>query len=156
MSAYSKTSLATLRFVQANPDRSVTEIGERIGNRRAPQYVSGLVKGGLLVISGREKRPMINGVAKIMNLHAITDRGVALLCQIDEAEKRTEKVVEPKVYTPLPETPVVKAARRPDYPDVVCSVAAKREPSTGYVQYKAPEQTGRGYVPRPIRNVANM
>jgi len=158
MGTYSKTSLDILRAVKAQPECSMTEISERMGRRPHLQYAASLVNRGLVRVTKQAERPAFNGSKRLMNLHSITYAGIKLLRQMDEAEKALKQKQKQKVYDRLPtiKAAVAQAPAPAAHAVTACSVAAKREAVEAYKPYKAPEQTGRGYTPRPLRSVANM
>lgn len=153
MTAISKTSVEILKVIKEHPGITVNELGALMGERPPLQYVSGLTKDGLLCVSGMADKPMNNGVLRRMNLYTLTHHGDGVLQRTLERDS----VRKERTYTELP---VVQQDIRPPMelrkPKIECSVATGREAKRTYEKYVAPPPTGRGYVPRLIRNVANM
>lgn len=154
MSSYSKTSLDVLRAVHAHPNSSVNEIAAHMKARLGRQYVSALLKAGMLFVTGTDERAMSNGIYRVMSLYSITHRGIMLLRRVAEGDGVVEQ--KPKVYTELPAVCAPKTAPVRVTPPVECSIATKRVPTTTHEVYVAPQPTGRGYAPRPIRSVTNL
>lgn len=161
MTALSKTSVGILKTVKEHTGISATEIGEYMGERPRLQYVSSLLKMGLLRVTGIGERPsMPSGEPRMMNLYEITHRGSMILQRQLEL---LEEPKRPKVYAQLGEFHASKPHAGSGRPalevkihDNGCSVATGREAKRTYEKYVAPPPSGRGYVPRLIRNVANM
>ena len=161
MPALSPTSVEVLKTVKEHPGISATEIGVYMGARPRLQYISAMLKMGFLQVTGIGERPSSNGELRVMNLYTITHRGSMILQrQLELLEEPKPK--RPKVYAQLeefharptapPASPPMELKKR----DTGCSVATGREAKRTYEKYVAPPPTGRGYVPRLIRNVANM
>lgn len=161
MPALSPTSVEVLKTVKEHPGISATEIGVYMGARPRLQYISAMLKMGFLQVTGIGERPSSNGELRVMNLYTITHRGSMILQrQLELLEEPKPK--RPKVYAQLEEfhaRPTAQPTRPPmevTIHDNGCSVATGREAKRTYEKYVAPPPTGRGYVPRIIRNVANM
>lgn len=161
MPALSPTSVEVLKTVKEHPGISATEIGVYMGARPRLQYISAMLKMGFLQVTGIGERPSSNGELRVMNLYTITHRGSMILQrQLELLEEPKPK--RPKVYAQLEEfhaRPTAQPTRPPMElmkPKIECSVATGREAKRTYEKYVAPPPSGRGYVPRLIRNVANM
>lgn len=161
MTKLSATSVAVLKAVSKNPGKCATELSDLVGRKVPLQYISSLLKNGLIQVSSRESKSMANSRPREMYLYSITVRGATQLKDIIEKESRP-KVPKGRVryHTPGPASHIALTGSRPGAPTVFhdngCSVATGRAQVREYTVYQAPEPTGRGYVPRPIRNIANM
>lgn len=153
MSTISKNSVEILKTVKDHPGISASEIGEHMRERPRLQRISALLKKNFLQVTGIGERPSSNGVLRRMNLYTLTHHGDGVLQRTLERDS----VRKERTYTELP---VVQQDIRPPMelrkPKIECSVATGREAKRTYEKYVAPPPTGRGYVPRLIRNVANM
>lgn len=154
---YSETSIAILKTVAEYPNLCATEIWERMVCRPRMQYVSSLLKSGLLAISDNKYKPTMTGSIRLMNTYSITTKGKTALAEAVPLAALQRKQV---VYTTL--NPVADAVyrRRTESPPTAqhtgCNVAGKRVAESGYARYIPPPQTGRGYVPRLIRSTVNL
>jgi len=145
MSTLSKTSVEIPKTVKAHPCICATEIGEHMGERPRLQYISALLKMGLLQIGGVEDRPSSSGAPRKMNLYSITHAGAGVLQRTLE-QAAIRKPVKPKVYAQL--ATVRTPFTRPETKmyDNGCSVATGREAKATYEPYTPPKPTGRGYA----------
>lgn len=159
-----KASVDMMKAVHSNPGKCATELADLTGNRSPLHCLSALFKMGYLEVAGREMRPTSSGAPREMNLYVITKIGKALLREIIEEENRPKLPKgRMRYHTPGPTSQIALTGSRPAASvlpvfkkDTGCSVAASREPVIGYTKYVPPKPTGRGYVERPIRNIANM
>lgn len=160
----SKASVDMVKAVHSHPGKCATELADITGNRSPLHCISALFKTGHLVVVGREMRPTSSGTPREMNLYVLTVKGKTLLREIIEEENRP-KLPKGRVryHTPGPTSQIALTGSRaaasvlPVFrKDNGCSVAASREPVVGYTTYVPPKPTGRGYVERPIKNIANM
>jgi hypothetical protein len=162
MSTISKNSVEILKTVKDHPGISASEIGEHTRERPRLQRISALLKKNFLQVTGIGERPSSSGEPRMMNLYSITHRG-SMILQRHRELLGAPKPKRPKVYVQLEEFRAskshagsVRPALEVTIHDNGCSVATGREAKRTYEKYVAPPPTGRGYVPRIIRNVANM
>lgn len=160
----SKASVDMVKAVYSHPGKCATELADITGNRSPLQCISALFKTGHLEVVGREMRPTSSGAPREMNLYVLTVKGKTLLREIMDEEHRP-KLPKGRVryHTLGPTSQIALVGSRPAASvlpvlrkDNGCSVAASREPVSGYTKYVPPKPTGRGYVERPIKNIANM
>lgn len=168
MTQLSTTSVDILKAVSKHPGKCATELSDLVGRKVPLQYISALLKSGLIEVSSSESKPMSNGRPREMYLYSITVSGAMKLKGVVEKESRP-KFPQGRVryHTPGPTSQIALTGSRPGAgvqsdgtravrPDDACSVATGREKVHGYKPYVPPKPTGRGYVERPIRNIANM
>lgn len=164
LATISKASVDMVKAVHSHPGKCATELADLTGNRAPLHCISALLKRGHLEVVGREMRPTSSGSPREMNLYVLSVRGKTLLREILEEENRPKSPKgRVRYHTPSPTSQIALTGSRaaasvlPVFgKDNGCSVATSREPVVGYTTYVPPKPTGRGYVERPIKNIANM
>lgn len=141
--------LQILRVISKMPDCCAVDISRETGRvNNILQPISDLYASGFISVSGTEQRETLTGGKRSMNLYRITKDGQALM-QIMENGLHWQQTPGARSQIALPGS---MPGRTP--PD---GIAERRVESVYKFEKLVPEKhTGRGYVPRPIRSIANM
>lgn len=141
--------LLILRCIDKHPDYCAADISRETGLvHNILQPISSLHTGGYISATGSERRETITGGLRSMNLYHITKDGQTLM-QIMKNGLYWQQTPGARSQIALPGS---MPGRTP--PE---GVAERRVDSVLRYKTLVPEKpTGRGYVYRPIRSIANM